>query len=128
MSARPTRRQSTGSIRPQRPTKRPLVTGRMAKVPAGFPNEESGEAPSAGSAAVPNGPSQLADARNDQGFESRPSPKPVKRPGKSALDADEQRPDHARSLRMAVYAVAGVVVFAAAFIVLVLALNQLPLR
>lgn len=74
MSARPTRRQSTGSIRPQRPTKRPSVTGRMAKVP------------------------------------------------------DEQRPDHARSFRMAVYAVAGVVVFAAAFIVLVLALNQLPLR
>lgn len=127
MSARPTRRQSTGSIRPQRPTKRPSATGRMA-APAGLPNEESGEAPSAGSAAIPNGPSQLADARNGQGIESRPSPKPVKRPGKSALDADEQRPDHARSLRMAVYAVAGVVVFAAAFIVLVLALNQLPLR
>lgn len=88
MSARPTRRQPTGSIRPQRPTKRPSTTGCMAKMTT----ESAGE---------PLGPDEV--------------------------NGDE-RPDHARSLRMAAYAVAGVVLFAAAFIVLVLALNQLPLR
>lgn len=99
MSGRPTRRQATGPIRPQRPTKRSSATGRMARAAAG----PLGDTP---------GASSPSDGMAEGG----------------ASDGDRQRPDHARSLRMAVYAVAGVALFAAAFIVLVLVLNQLPLR
>ena len=47
---------------------------------------------------------------------------------KSAQMTAEERAAHAHSMRMALYAATGAILFAAAFIVLVLFLNQLPWR